>query len=251
MQTSPSTAVGGPPTGVPAGASGPAGVHHRMRAARGMRLWQFVLLGTVATVAAHMLDATAWQHWRDARVNDRDWGRMLRTMGYVPLWAVLGIGVALHDRARALGPRRGWMLVGAPLLSGAVAELCKLLLRRLRPDQEHFDYAFRAFMEDPLSTRGLGMPSSHVMVAFAGAAVLARLFPETRALWYLLAAGCALTRVMSLGHFLSDAVAATFLGVLVASALLWKWPIATMAAEAAADSLASDPPNPTGTRPAV
>ncbi|HYW33201.1 MAG TPA: phosphatase PAP2 family protein [Gemmatimonas sp.] len=201
------------------------GARHSASYSRGMRPWQFVLIGVVAAVVAHLLDGLVWDTLRDPRVNDRDWGRMLRTMGYVPLWAVLGVGTGLHDRVRGLGPRRGWLLVGAPLLSGAVAELCKLLLRRLRPNPERFDYVFRAFSDDSWSTRGLGMPSSHVMVAFAGAAVLSRLFPETRALWYLLAAGCALTRIMSLGHFLSDTVVAAFLGVLVASALMRKWPV--------------------------
>ena len=69
--------------------------------------------------------------------------------------------------------------------------------------------------------RGLGMPSSHVLVAFAGAAALARLFPRATLLWYLLAIGCAATRVLALGHFLSDVVAAAVLGWFVAE-LLWR-----------------------------
>ena len=59
------------------------------------------------------------------------------------------------------------------------------------------------------------MPSSHVMVAFAGAAVLSRVFPRAWWIWYLLASGCALTRVLALGHFFSDTVVAAFLGYVV------------------------------------
>ncbi|MES2524539.1 MAG: phosphatase PAP2 family protein [Gemmatimonadota bacterium] len=225
MQTTPSAA--------PTEAQAPDRAIHGAPGPRILQLWQFVLVGVVLVIGAHLLDAMAWQSLRDPRVNERDWGRMLRTMGYVPLWVVLGLAVGLQDRGSGFGSRRGWLLVGAPLLSGAVAELCKLLLRRLRPDPSQFDYAFRAFADDPLSTRGLGMPSSHVMVAFGGAAVLARFFPETRALWFVLAAGCALTRVMSLGHFLSDTVAAAFLGVLVAWGLMRRWPAGVVASGSA------------------
>lgn len=175
--------------------------------------------GTLLIVVAHLLDPYAWAEWRDPRVNDRDWGRMLRSVGYLPTWLVIAIGLWTHDRPRANWSRRGWYMLLAPLLGGAVAEVAKLLVRRLRPNPELFDYTFRAFTEDPLSTRGLGLPSSHVLVAFAGAAALARLFPRAWLLWYLLAAGCAATRVLSLGHFLSDAVMAAVLAWFVAELL--------------------------------
>ena len=110
---------------------------------------------------------------------------------------------------------RGGLLLAAPTFGGATAELLKILVRRLRPDAETFGYVWRPFSEHLLSTKGLGMPSSHVMVAFAGAAALARVFPRGRLLWYVLAAGCATARVLSGGHFLSDTVAAAFLGYAV------------------------------------
>jgi membrane-associated phospholipid phosphatase len=49
-------------------------------------------------------------------------------------------------------------------------------------------------------------------VAFAAAATLARLFPEASILWYGLALGCALTRVASGAHFMSDVVVAALVG---------------------------------------
>ncbi len=181
-------------------------------------------MAVVAVAAAHLLDATAWHAWRDEQVNDRDWGRMLRSMGYLPVWGVVALSVWLHDRRRMVAKRRALLLVGVPAVAGLVAELSKLMVRRLRPDAEHFGYSFRAFADGPWSNRGMGMPSSHAMVAFAGAAVLARLFPESRGLWYVLAIGCAATRVLSLGHFLSDTVTGAFVGVLVAWAVMHRWP---------------------------
>ena len=103
-----------------------------------------------------------------------------------------------------------------------MAELLKLAIRRLRPSPDVFEYLFRSYTEGPLSNRGMGLPSSHVLVAFSGAAVMAKLFPQARWLWYLLAAGCAATRVLALGHFLSDTVVAALLGVAVGGGL-WQW----------------------------
>lgn len=184
------------------------------------KLWGMVLLGAALIVAAHVLDRPAWEHWRDPRVLERDWGRLLRSVGYLPTWLIIAIGLWTHDKSAAHGRwLRGGYLLLAPILGGLVAELLKLVFRRLRPSPEVFDYVFRAFTEDLLSTRGLGLPSSHVLVAFAGATALARLFPRAWWLWYLLAAGCGATRIMALGHFLSDVVVAAVLGWFVGELL--------------------------------
>lgn len=169
---------------------------------------------------AHLLDAMAWQYVRVPGVNDKDWGRLLRSIGYLPLWGAVGLALWLHHADGAARRARTALVVLAPTVSGIVAEALKLLVRRVRPDAEQFGYAFRAFSEGPWSNRGMGMPSSHTMVAFGGAFAMARLFPRTRWVWYVLAAGCALTRVMATAHFLSDTVVAAGVSWLVV-ALLW------------------------------
>jgi undecaprenyl-diphosphatase len=63
------------------------------------------------------------------------------------------------------------------------------------------------------------MPSSHALVAFAGAAALARLFPRATPIWYALAVGCGITRLLSGAHFLSDVVVGALIGVSVAISL--------------------------------
>ena len=182
-------------------------------ALRTRRQWLiFLAVAVLLGVAAHLLDQTAWSHLRDTRVNDKDWGRLLRSMGYLPTWIIVAGGFWLHDRGSPGWGWRGGLVVLAPALGGGVAELLKIATRRLRPDPETFMYAWRPFAEDLWSTRGLGMPSSHVALAFAGAAVMARLLPKGWWLWYLLAVGCAATRVLALGHFLSDAVVAALVG---------------------------------------
>jgi membrane-associated phospholipid phosphatase len=80
---------------------------------------------------------------------------------------------------------------------------------------------FRPWTDHPWSTAQLGLPSSEAAVAFGAAAILARLFPATWALWYGVALGCAVTRVASGAHFLSDVVLAALVGYVVAL-ILWR-----------------------------
>lgn len=187
--------------------------------------WRAPLIAAVvAIVLAHALDATAWRWVRLLTVNDKDWGRLLRSMGYLPTWGVLALGYWLvHRDQPQRSPRTNayaWALVFGPALGGGLAELLKLMIRRLRPNPDVFEYVFRPFADGFWSNRGMGMPSSHTLVAFTGAALLAHLYPRARALWYTLAIGCAVTRVLALGHFLSDTVVAAILGVAVGG---WVW----------------------------
>lgn len=171
--------------------------------------WQrWLLVSAAAIVLAHVLDETAWRLLRKPNIYDADLGRLLRIQGFLPTWLFGALALWLHETGRVTRRAHTLFLVFAPALSGAAAELLKLVFRRLRPDAETFGYAFRVFSEGPLSNRGMGLPSSHVVVAFGGAFALARLFPRTRWVWYALAAGCAVSRIMAGAHFLSDTVAA-------------------------------------------
>jgi membrane-associated phospholipid phosphatase len=181
-----------------------------------------ILLGTLAIALAHLLDPIAFRYVRVDNVYGEDWGRLLRIVGFLPTWLVAGAALLLQDRTRARLPRaRGGLLIAGATLGGMATELVKLLVRRLRP-RELGEYVFRPFTDRPFSTGGLAMPSSHAGVAFGAAAVLARLFPGARFIWWGLAAGCALTRVAAGAHFLSDVVAAGVIGWGV-GALVWRW----------------------------
>lgn len=188
-----------------------------------MRVVPFILLSAVAVAIAHLLDPLAFRYLRLDDIYGRDWGRMLRVLGFLPLWLVAGAALILEDRdsGRRLVRGRGALLIAAATLGGASAELLKLVFRRLRPG-ELGEYVFRPFTERPFSTAGLGLPSSHALVAFAAAAVLSRLFPRAWWLWWALAWGCGLTRVAAGAHFLSDVAAAAVVGWLV-GAFVWRW----------------------------
>ncbi|MGH7560418.1 MAG: phosphatase PAP2 family protein, partial [Gemmatimonadales bacterium] len=161
----------------------------------GARAARLGLAAAASIAAALLLDQWAFQTLVYPPVHDRDWGRLLRAAGSLVFWAPLAVAVALEQRVRGeRGIRRASMLFLAPALSGLLAEVLKILLRRERPGLHDGDVVFRSFLDRPFSTSAIGLPSSHVMVAFAGAAVLARLFPGAAPVGYLLAAGCALTR---------------------------------------------------------
>ncbi len=180
-----------------------------------------LLIAAAAVALALLADRWAYAHIIYPDVYEHDWGRMLRTMGFLPFWLAAGVAMLLCDRPQPAWPRRGLLLMIAATLGGASAELLKLLVRRERPSADSATYIFRGWSDHPFSTRGLGMPSSHGVVAFAAAAMLARLLPRARVVWYALAVGCALTRVLSRAHFLSDVVVAALCGYAVA-ALLWR-----------------------------
>jgi membrane-associated phospholipid phosphatase len=168
---------------------------------------RWLLVSVVAIVLAHLLDPFAWQ-WRLATVYEKDWGRLLRIVGFLPTWGLLALAWWLQH-PDSIARRHGAALLGlAPSAGGIVAEVLKLVVRRLRPDADTFGYVFRSFADGPWSNRGMGMPSSHVLVAFAGAFALARLFPRAQWVFYTLAAGCAVTRILAHAHYLSDTVVA-------------------------------------------
>ncbi len=187
--------------------------------------WRVLLLGILAIAAAHLVDGTAYRYFRMEDIYGEDWGRMLRVMGFAPLWLIVAGILVLHDAPRALAGRwarwrRGTLLVSGVAAAGILGELLKLLLRRERPWSHDGAYVFRAFTERPFSSGGLAWPSSHAIVAFGAAAMLARLFPRARVVFWALAWGCGLSRVAAGAHFVSDVVTAAVVAWLVID---WIW----------------------------
>src|SRR5256885_13229201 len=164
---------------------------------------EMVFAGTLVLLflIAHVSDQWIFHHFTFPGVYDRGWGRMLRLAGYFPLWGIVALALVLHDWVpRTLATlrqasRRGLLLFWSAALGGIVAELLKVAFHRERPGLTDGLHVFRPWADRPFSTAQLGLPSSEAAVAFAAAAVLARLFPEAGLLWYALAVGCGLTRV--------------------------------------------------------
>jgi membrane-associated phospholipid phosphatase len=181
-----------------------------------------VSIAVVIVALSLLADGWVAEHVRYGRVYETDWGRMLRTFGYLPFWILAALALALNDRESREWWRRALLLAAAPTVAGIVGELLKIVVRRMRPPDGGSAYHFRAFSDHPFSSRGLGFPSSHAIVAFGAAAILARIFPRARPVWYAAAIGCAVTRLLAHAHYLSDVAAAAALGIGVA-AVLWRY----------------------------
>lgn len=192
-----------------------------MTSATGTPGRQTILLGIGAValvLIASLADGWTYGHLSRPDIYDQGWGRILRTVGYLPFWLLLA--VAFHRATTTpSGRRQALLLVAAPTMSGALSECLKLLIRRERPGPNAGLYVFRAYSHQPFSTSGFGMPSGDVIVAFAACAILARIWPRARLIWYGLAFGCAIARVLSRAHFLSDVTVAGILGWAIADRL--------------------------------
>jgi membrane-associated phospholipid phosphatase len=151
----------------------------------------------------------------DRAVENHDWYRFLRILGFLGTWVAVGLVFILHDRNR----HRGAAVFLSALSAGAVAELAKLVFARERPVeanqiQEGF-YHFRPFLSGFTDSSNLGLPSSHAAVAFGGCLMLAALIPNTRRLMLLLALGCAITRMLTGAHFATDIYLGAVIGWLI------------------------------------
>jgi membrane-associated phospholipid phosphatase len=191
------------------------------------RGWRPILLAGASLVLAVLLDRWAYAHFYDPHVYGADWGRTLRVMGYLPVWILGAVALALQEREpgasalRSLARLRPSLLLWSPTLAGAAAEVMKLLIRRERPWAHAGASVFRPWSDRPFYNGGLATPSSHAAVAFGAAFALGRLYPRTAVVWYALAAGCAFTRVAAHAHFMSDVVLAALVAWAVV-AVLWR-----------------------------
>jgi len=190
-------------------------------------LWRGLGITLVLFALARVIDREVYQRVTFPTVYHRDWGRLLRIVGFLPTWITLAVGIALAEGAeitrRPRARRRGWLLFWGAAGSGIAAELLKLTLRRERPGPHDGLHVFRDFAERTFSSAGLALPSSHTMVAFGGAAMLARLYPRARWVGYTLAAGCGLSRVLHRAHFLSDVILAAGMSWLVVALIARRW----------------------------
>lgn len=181
--------------------------------------WPWLLAVVLALIAASVIDPWVFHHVAYSKVYDQDWGRALRSVGYWPLWMILSLALGLVDRHA----KRAAFLAGSITIAGIAGELLKLIVRRERPGTHDGIYSFRPLHDHLLSSRNFGMPSSHAVIAFSGAAALSILFPEATLVWYALAVGCGVTRLLAGAHYLSDVIAGAVIGVGVVFIMARRW----------------------------
>lgn len=159
--------------------------------------------------------------WKPA-VRDTEYYNGLRILGTYYPWLVLGLTFWVMDASKRrwfsrVATERAMALMMSPIFAGVSVAVLKILLRRERPELEVGHYVFRPFTQDLFEGGGLGLPSSHTAVAFAGMLTLARLNPPIRYVAWALALGAACQRVISGAHFPSDVYAGATVGALCVS----------------------------------
>src|SRR5712675_865267 len=95
-------------------------------------------LTLLATGAALLIDTPAYHAllWKSAET--KDWDKALRIVGFLPVWLVIGLVMMLVDHAARTGRgwwRRGAFIAASAALSGGLAEIIKILVRRARPEE--------------------------------------------------------------------------------------------------------------------
>lgn len=158
-------------------------------------------------------------------IDDHDWYRALRIIGFLGTWLVIGGVFVLHDRNR----HRGSAIILATVSAGGLAELVKLTIARERPVdcgviQEGL-YHFRGLFTGFTNGSNLGFPSSHAAVAFAGCLTLAAFIPNTRRFVLFFAVGCGITRMLTGAHFASDIYLGAIIGWLISKIFIKITPI--------------------------
>jgi membrane-associated phospholipid phosphatase len=193
--------------------------------------WSFAAAGALFLVSLGFDGLTSWAAPKGQRFGDLH--GLLRSLGYLPTWILLALGLALDGQLRRdLGQRAtlGLYVLMNAALSGAAAALIKPLVRRLEPPRtgDYPGWLFAPLGDQPWKGSDLGFPSEHAAVAFGAMLALARLFPGAGPLCIALACGTAFGRVQARGHHVSDVTFSLLLALGVAWAferVLMRWPL--------------------------
>ncbi len=153
---------------------------------------------------------------------------VMKEAGFYFTWLIVGGALLLIDLPKKVKGsysylKRTGFLLASSLLSGLVAEILKIVIRRERPEPLYFNGGnFRGWVGAWWKSNDLGTPSSHAMVAFGAAWALCILFPQARIVWIIIGLGCALSRMVHQAHLLGDVYIAAVLSYVITQYLAHK-----------------------------
>src|SRR5262245_15143 len=124
----------------------------------------------------------------------RDYG-LLFTQG-----VILAVAFALDPARR----RSLWAAGLAVTVTNLLTQALKIGVARFRPDVGEGTFAFDVPWLRIFEDARRSFPSGHTSSAFALSVLLAHLYPRARWGFYLIAGGCAITRVLDARHFPTD-----------------------------------------------
>jgi undecaprenyl-diphosphatase len=152
---------------------------------------------------------------------NRTFWRFFEQFGLVYAWLLIGVFLWIYDAPQR---RRVLLLALSLAISAVVVWYVQRMVGKLRP---HTTLGAPVFVPFPggWGRGGLCFPSGHTACAFAGATVLALTYPRAAWLFYVAAAGTALSRLVFLAHWPSDVYAGALVGCGVARALAARFPV--------------------------
>jgi membrane-associated phospholipid phosphatase len=200
---------------------------------RGLLLPAALLLAAIAALGADLPVAVPLQRLRREATSDDTARTCLAYLGYLDDFEPFGHGlglvlviVAFHQLDRA----RRWAIprvLACALAAGGVADLLKMLVIRIRPNDLPFpfpDSVWKTFGDwwPMLSAASeyQSFPSAHTATAVGLAAALIWLYPQGRWLFVALAGLVGCQRIASGAHYPSDVLLGAAAGCLVAALLL-------------------------------
>jgi len=118
----------------------------------------------------------------------------------------------IHDR-----PRRKYVLVfiAAMIVAVIFVWFMQHTVGKLRIKEGNPALVYLPFPRGWLQAAGLAFPSGHTTFAFVLATLLAWAYPRAKWLFYAVAAGCGISRIVTVQHWLSDVYAGALLGYAV------------------------------------
>jgi membrane-associated phospholipid phosphatase len=145
----------------------------------------------------------------------------LREFGEVPVIALLTVVAAVFDRRRIV------LVLGMTLacvLAGGAESLGKAVIVRYRPRSavgasvgpDDWRALWGGLTWELGPTEQQAFPSGHTALAFAFAGVMAWFYPRLRWVFYVLAVGCGLSRVLDGMHWVGDCIAGGAIGLTAA-----------------------------------
>ena len=198
----------------------------RFKASRVLPPWRRLAFGGVAGIALvalamQFLDARSLTFVRTLPTGLVDTFNEITDFGQsgwflVPLAILIVLAAALATPAAgrigslvlaSLAVRFGYLFL-AIAVPGLFVTIVKRLIGRVRPS----DVGPFAYMPWSWRNEYASLPSGHSTTAFAAAVAIAALWPKARIPMLVYAAVIALSRVIITAHFVSDVVAAAFVG---------------------------------------
>lgn len=148
-------------------------------------------------------------------------------LGYLDIFEPFGHGLGvilvlftLHQ----LDPARRWAIprvLACTLAAGGMADLLKMLIPRIRPNDFSFDGPVWTTFEQFAGSGGQSFPSAHTATAAGLAAGLIWLYPQGRLLFSLLTILVGCQRIVSGAHYPSDTLAGAAVGCFLAQFILY------------------------------